>query len=288
MLKGVVADLRYRKYKVDDAVETTKNYTIQRGDYLLADGNLLPKGTALTEEQKAKVAAIVFWTPAETDPTGRTTPAALSDDKIMAKDFPHCTHGLAVSIKNASDNGCWQNVGESVADFQRGTNFNPTDKADYTSIATSTSSTDFNRIHGYQNTKVLWAYNDYCKANSKADALVKPAETLKSFTTQHPAPANSTGWFLPSPKELHMLCYKDVDDIHQATRPDNTETIYIVEASLSALSRDASILSPRKYWSSSENELRTGYAYGMEFYHSTVLTIAKNNSRVTVRAVCAF
>ena len=26
---------------------------MQRGDYLLADGNLLPKGTTLTEEQKA-------------------------------------------------------------------------------------------------------------------------------------------------------------------------------------------------------------------------------------------
>ncbi|UKI39201.1 MAG: hypothetical protein L6V35_08750 [Alistipes putredinis] len=62
-----------------------ENYTIQRGDFLLTDGRLLPKGTNLSEEQKAKVAGIVFWTPAETDPTGRQTPATLTDDKIFGK-----------------------------------------------------------------------------------------------------------------------------------------------------------------------------------------------------------
>ncbi|MCS2305073.1 hypothetical protein NXX23_28285 [Bacteroides ovatus] len=41
---------------MDGAVTTVKDYTMQRGDYLLADGNLLPKGTTLTEEQKASVA----------------------------------------------------------------------------------------------------------------------------------------------------------------------------------------------------------------------------------------
>jgi len=78
----------YKKYKVDGAACTVKDYTIRRGDYLMADGHLLPKATALTEEQKAKVAAIVFWTPAETDPAGRLAPASLADDRIMARDFP--------------------------------------------------------------------------------------------------------------------------------------------------------------------------------------------------------
>ena len=83
---------------------------MQRGDYLLADGNLLPKGTTLTEEQKASVAAIVFWTPAETNPEGRITPASLDFDKIMVKEHPNCTHGLAVSIKDAPGNVLWQNI----------------------------------------------------------------------------------------------------------------------------------------------------------------------------------
>jgi hypothetical protein len=211
----------YKRYKVDGAVTTVKDYTMQRGDYLLADGNLLPKGTTLTEEQKASVAAIVFWTPAETNPEGRITPASLDFDKIMVKEHPNCTHGLAVSIKDAPGNVSWQNVNDWVADFQRGTDFNPVDKDEYVNIATGFDATgNINRILGYQNTKVLWAYNGYCKTNGKTDALVNPAEVLKTFIANNPAPANSTGWFLPSVKELHMLCYKDVDNI--AYTRDNT------------------------------------------------------------------
>ena len=78
---------KYKIYEVDNAPVTRKSYTMQVGDYLLTDGNLLPKDTPLTAEQKANVAAIVFWTPAETETTGRQTPASLTDDKIMAADF---------------------------------------------------------------------------------------------------------------------------------------------------------------------------------------------------------
>ena len=152
----------------------------------------------------------------------------------MVKEHPNCTHGLAVSIKDAPGNVSWQNVNDWVADFQRGTDFNPVDKDEYVNIATGFDATgNINRILGYQNTKVLWAYNGYCKTNGKTDALVNPAEVLKTFIANNPAPANSTGWFLPSVKELHMLCYKDVDNI--AYTRDNTETRDIVEVSILSL-----------------------------------------------------
>nr|WP_229070385.1 MULTISPECIES: DUF1566 domain-containing protein [Bacteroidales] len=35
------------------------------------------------------VAGVVFCIPKDTDPTGRLTPARLTDDKIMMKDFPN-------------------------------------------------------------------------------------------------------------------------------------------------------------------------------------------------------
>ena len=56
----------YRTYKVNDAQTVEKSHNLQIGDYLLADGSLVSKDE-LTEEQKASVAAVVFWTPAETD-----------------------------------------------------------------------------------------------------------------------------------------------------------------------------------------------------------------------------
>ena len=278
----------YKKYKVNGLTELTKSYAIQPGDFLLADGNLVPKEISLTEEQKASVAAIVFWTPAETNPEGRITPASLDFDKIMVKEHPNCTHGLAVSIKDAPGNVSWQNVNDWVADFQRGTDFNPVDKDEYVNIATGFDATgNINRILGYQNTKVLWAYNGYCKTNGKTDALVNPAEVLKTFIANNPAPANSTGWFLPSVKELHMLCYKDVDNI--AYTRDNTETRDIVEVSISAVGGDA--LSPRnnhkRFWSSSESPSNKNGAFSVYFYNAFA-QLSEKDGALNVRAVCAF
>ncbi|KAA3164906.1 DUF1566 domain-containing protein, partial [Akkermansia sp. BIOML-A61] len=221
-------------------------------------------------------------------PEGRITPASLDLDKIMVKEHPNCTHGLAVSIKDAPGNVSWQNVNDWVADFQRGTDFNPVDKDEYVNIATGFDATgNINRILGYQNTKVLWAYNGYCKTNGKTDALVNPAEVLKTFIANNPAPANSTGWFLPSVKELHMLCYKDVDNI--AYTRDNTETRDIVEVSISAVGGDA--LSPRnnhkRFWSSSESPSNKNGAFSVYFYNAFA-QLSEKDGALNVRAVCAF
>lgn len=280
----------YKKYKVDGAMTTVKDYTLQRGDYLLIDGNLLPKGTALTEEQKASVAGIVFWTPAETETEGRATPASLAFDKVRAKEHPCCNHGLVVSIKNVSSGDiAWQNVYDGVADFQNGTNFTPVNKADYVSVRVSLGDKfgTLNWILGYQNTKVLCAYNDYCTANGKTELLVNPAELLKTFIAQNPAPANSTGWYIPSAKELHMLCYKDVDDITRVRGSSYSETRKIVDASISAVGGDlfGERNNYKDYWSSSE--IRAQSAYYVYSYLASVASGSKNSNAIA-RAVCAF
>ncbi|MCS2681057.1 hypothetical protein NXV81_14265 [Bacteroides ovatus] len=88
---------------------------VKAGDYIYLDGTTSDGGlrkryadgrTPVIADPKPepvdgkKVVGIVFWVPKDTDPTGRTTPASLTDDKIMAKDFPACTHGLAVSLED--------------------------------------------------------------------------------------------------------------------------------------------------------------------------------------------
>ena len=145
---------------------------MKAGDYIYLDGTTSDGGlrkryadgrTPVIADPKPepvdgkKVVGIVFWVPKDTDPTGRTTPASLTDDKIMAKDFPACTHGLAVSLEDVKSGlSVWQDPYESVQDFQNGVNFSPVDKADYVSIGVGNGATDnSNRILGYQNTKVL-------------------------------------------------------------------------------------------------------------------------------------
>jgi len=276
----------YKRYKVNGAPETQQSYTIQVGDYLLVDGNLLPKGTALTPQQKASVAAIVFWTPDETDPAGRTTPASLTYDKIMAKDFPACTHGLAVAVKKIQSKA-WQTLYEFVKDFQEGANFTPINKADYVSIVSPVAPTDnMNRILGYQNTKVLRAYNAWCRATSgKEGYVVKLVEALDSLTTASPAPATGTGWFIPSAKELHILCYKDVDDIWNQWDASNVDTRDKVNPSITAAGGDT--LGTSWYWSSTEVSASYLLGYSVTFSNSNVYISFKYDLGET-RAICAF
>ncbi len=289
----------YRKFVVDggNATTITQDYNIQIGDFLMRDGSLLPKGSTLTTEQKANVAAIVFWTPAETNLTDATrkTPAKLSDDKIMAADYPDCTHGLAVALKDIGKMR-WQENMENIADFQSGDNFTHSMKSDFKSIASDEKNTSpFNYILGYQNTQILKAYNAYCKANGKADYVMLPVDKLDDFTTSNPAPAGSTGWFIPSVKELRTLCYKDVDysDISYESGISNTETRNIVEKSLSATGGE-SIVKDRFYSSTETNGYIRSYSVqfkelsGVNEDYSASYAYSAKGAMIYVRAVCAF
>ena len=275
---------KYKRYKIDGAATTVKNYTVQRGDYLLADGNLLPRETAVTEEQKANIAAIVFWTPADTDPAGRKTPANLTDDKIMAKDHPNCTHGLAVSVRNVSTGMEWQEYDwfhGSVQKFQKSDEFNPTDKTDYASIVQSGE--ERNYIRGYQYTKMILAYNYYCMGIKKLNLMVKPVNALANFSDSNPAPKTSTGWFIPSAKELYMLYSKDEDKIHKNFFPTE-ETRKIIDKYLLAIGGD--LLENQDYWTSVEFDVGNAIFIGFKG-DARIYSTGKTN-KATVRAVCAF
>ncbi len=299
----------YRKFVVDggNAATITQDYNIQIGDYLMRDGSLLPKGTTLTDEQKANVAAIVFWTPAETATTGRTYPAKLSDDKVMTAHFPDCTHGLAVAIKDMGKM-IWQNTAEFVGNFQSSANFSPTnpDKTSYNPINSDDYDYRYFTISGYQNTQVLKAYNDYCKkTDSKADYVVLPVDSLSRFEANFPAPAGSTGWYIPSMKELHMLCYKDVDDTDSQYGAIYNDTRNIVDVSLYAAGGDQFLAKgdtghgyaedDYKIFASNEDELYNNYNYGItlcnhmdESETASFCFCNKVTVPTHVRAVCAF
>lgn len=280
---------------------------VKKGDYIYQDGTtsdgglrlIYADGTMVTTPEKPQpiineanpVVGIVFWTPSETTPqTDRNTPARLTDDKIMSTDHKDCIHGLAVALKNATYNKSemmvWQNPYESVADFQGSDNFSHKKKADFKSIASGKGAGELiNYILGYQNTVVLRAYNTYCQNNGKSDYIVQPVAAIDEFAKTHSASANSTGWFLPSPKELHILCYKDVDHI------DNNKGTYtrdIINPSLTVARGDG--LNDDIYWSSGEYKESYGlYAWNVYMYTGFMTYYYKNlNQRTYVRPIFAF
>ena len=292
----VIAKRKFTAYTADE---------VKTGDYIYTDGTTSDgglrtryyDGTApVFADPKPKpvtgktVAGIVFWTPADTDPAGRQTPASLTDDKIMAKDFPNCTHGLAVALKDASDDTLvWQDPYESVQNYQNSWYFRPSDKYDYKSISSGRGATDnINRILGYQNTKILYTYSAYCHQNVKYAYTIKPVEEIESFAVKNPAPKGSTGWFLPSLKELHILSYGEVDNVSEVHGKDiyKGRTLEIVERSISD-AKGALLLKAINMFFASSTESSESHYVTLQIKNASKNDLQKNMP-ARVRAVCAF
>lgn len=270
---------------------------VKAGDYIYSDGTTSDGGLrkryndsntkpVIADPKPEPIAGktvvgIVFWVPKDTETysSGRSTPASLTSDKIMATDYPDCTHGLAVALKDVSYNMVWQTTPDFVVSFQNGANFNPANKSDYVTVEYSNA--NINQILGYQNTKVIKAYNDYIRSTD-TNKLVKPVDALNSFSLA--APSGSTGWFIPSPKELHMLCYKDVDDIYNKSGSGWTETMDIVDASIIVAEGDKLNDNNSNYWSSTE---LTVSAFPVTLKNAYICSTHKTDAS-KVRAICAF
>ncbi len=280
----------YKTFRIGGGADGTpieKNYTLQVGDYLLKDGNLISKDETetLTAEQKADVAAIVFYAPNISE---RETPASLTDDKIMAAEHPNCNHGLAVAVQELTYQGsntmAWQTKAENVESFRKSSNFTHANKDKFVSIATfplTKNEGNFTKIYGYQNTQVLFAYNDYCTKNSMTDNIVKPAAAIAGFTDANPAPTGSTGWFIPSAKEMHILCFKDGDTVLDSGK-NHTVTRDKVNESLTAVGGD--VFGDGYYWSSSETDTeQIDVKFSTAGFYGQIKTMGR-----LVRCVCAF
>ena len=273
--------------KLGDWVDAVR---AERGDVALKDGSFVSKDNigSMTTKQKDAMVGIVFWTVVETDTDGRTYPASLTDDKVMNADFPHCTHGLIVSLTN-TDAMAWQGTSYSALEniyttFQNTDLFTPSnvDKSKYASIECilqDAPQTLF-QVLGYNHTKVLEAYNQYCRENGKETYIVKPVDNISQFAEQNPAPFGSTGWYLPSPKELHMLCYKDVDNIKETQGIVNKTIINEILENLSS----GGNLEDMEYWSSASYIQQ---ALHVDFADSGIANSHKMTNNI-VRYVCAF
>ncbi|PWL58420.1 MAG: hypothetical protein DBY35_12905 [Bacteroidales bacterium] len=288
----------------NNSAKSYQAYDLKIGDYIYDDGTTSDGGLRGIEgdgsivwaeprpqpEGGKTVVGVVFWTPSETTAYGRITPASLTDDKIMSAEHPDCIHGLAVAVKNLTYNGRenmrWQKPDDYVTEWQLGEGFAHAGKDKFVPISSYFAPVDnINRIYGYQNTVILRAYNAYCNANGRSEYIVCPVAALDEFVSGNvcPAPAGSTGWFLPSVKELHMLCCGDLDNVWLRRVSYHATTIMkVVYSSIDAVGGDAMYI---RYWSSSELE-NSSRAFGIDF-----CGYATSYSKYFVckaRAVCAF
>ena len=296
-IHAVCGESNYITTLTDNTLGTGKLYNVNKTlvgiktteqavkyDLAMADGTFISKDDIayLTDALKGKVKGIVFWTESE---VGNATLIGENTDKIMKADFPNYNHGLIVALTDVSAGCTWTASHEYIyGTFQNTNNFNPENKNDYMSIAAYINgfgaASELGYILGYQNTKVLEAYNTYCSQTSgKENYTVNPIAELATWKTSNPAPANTTGWFIPSAKELHMLWHKD-DSYNEY----GTETHDAIDPLIEALG--GTKLGDNSYWSSTEDM----FNYSSKFCITSIGRLVSNsvNFNYRVRAVCAY
>lgn len=242
------------------------------GDYYYSDGT-----TSSVLSTTRSVLGVVFWVG---DPT--------ADDAQLRADHPKCTHGLVVAAFADMTACAWQ---------LDPTGYNNTVSAwiqvnapKYQIISSAwMEDVRRNSILGYNNTKAMEAFNN---ANS-AHAL--PVITkVRQYRESEVAPESSSGWFLPSTKELTLLINGehdgDVFDFNNISKDKCLANKAVINASLQEI-EGAELMGRNDwaydYWSSTEWD--KSQAYQVSTYKGNVMGSQKSASNnQLVRCVLAF
>lgn len=251
------------------------------GDYYYSDGKtsdggyrkysdgttaIMPVDPVLKDADgnERSVIGIVFW-------VGDVT----EKDATLKATHSGCTHGLVVALTDASKSTVWQNPYASVQDW-----LDSNQKDVFLAVRSGTGANDpLNNIQGYNNTKAIEAFNG---ANS--GYIVQAVQTVAAYRTQVKAPDNSSDWYLPSEKELTLLCGKEVDDIWN-NNSGGTANRDLINKKLGSINGAVEISSDY-YWSSTE--YGDDWAWDVNFANGLVYNYGKNLSSYWVRAVLAF
>ena len=234
--------------KSASCIVTVKKPTapIAIGDYYYSDG------TWSTERDNSKtVVGIVF------SKVGATT----TDSKLNT-DHPHCYNGLVVSLEEKTT--AWQSSSSSVSSWAS-SNLSYSDLANY------------DKTNGYSNTIALKAYNEQNSAN-KVLAVDGTAPSAG-------APGLSSGWYLPSYKELSLLAesYATIKDklASVGTALDATTPNYNIGSGGSA--------DTYRYWASTESSTSSTQGCCVQFSNCSMFSNQlKSKNYYRVRYILAF
>jgi hypothetical protein len=205
------------------------------GDFYFSDGTW---GTASNSAKT--VIGIIYWLG---DPT--------ATDAALKREHPNCTHGLVVALDQKSSP--WQKNYERY-----GNKISKWVEANITAYAAPCSDGGENdplqEILGYNNTKAIEAFN---AAEENADWKVDAVEYVVNYRSEVPAPASSSDWYLPSPKELSLLWTGEIQGTIRVSKAAPTMYNVIRPRILAAGGMEVGDLA---LWSSTENK-KDSFAY---------------------------
>ncbi|MDC1804922.1 fimbrillin family protein [Bacteroides uniformis] len=242
----------------NNVISSTRNLAV--GDFYYSDGGIVPEDTQNPPTEGC--IGIVCWVGDD----------AFNEDPLLKRDYPGCTHGLVVALKEAGSMH-WSDSYESVQYWVETENGNP-----YKDVV-NLQETD--KRCGYSNTLALKDYNAK-KYNSAVGSnngyRVLPIDAIEQYAVVNPAPANSSGWYFPSVKELKFMCWGQ-------NASGGTNGKKKLDEQFGKITGGTPLQSGT-YWSSTENVI--SWAFYVYFDNGNVNVNDKYNISYWVRAVLAF
>lgn len=215
-----------------------------------------------------QIVGIVFWAG---DPT--------ADDVTLKARFPDCTHGLVVSLNDSR--AMWQEsyeVYDGLVDAWKREDSKMKYMMDISYYYGDGKESEI--ISGFNNTVVLNAFNDDLEHYFDKIGIV---EGLGQQDRNYPLPESASGWYIPSIKELSLLCSGEVSGVWGVSTPQ-TDVRDTVNEFLSKV-EGADVIAPVIYWSSNEMYEETSIILDMV---GGYVNQCSKNIELNIRYVFAF
>lgn len=244
------------------------------GDYYYADGSYsdggyrkYPSGRTelipIKPVSGSNVIGIVYWA---------GNPSA--NDPLLKNDCSTCVQALVVSLEEFSNIDWQSGNGGNVQDW-----LNLNGNRNYLNIRTKHDEAPMNNIQGYNNTRAIENFNNNSANNHR---LINIGKKLGEFRAKVRAPQFSSGWYIPSPKEFHLLGGGHRDDIWN--NDSGTHVRDVVNQKLKLIG--ATQLSPTLYWVSAE--LNDNTTYVVDLNRGSALPQHKKMLNTKTRFILAF
>lgn len=251
-----------------DNIALSPHDEITIGDFYYSDGSW----SSTLDSSKTPI-GIIFYLG---DPS-------VSDEALKAA-HPGCVHGLVVGLKQVKCE--WQEDYSGFDDEAGGITVGEwiEENTDYVSIATRSESITsvFNKIMGYNNTMGIDKFND---SDYGFDYEVLVGSKLSS-AVDGAVPEGTSGWYIPSIKEVSLLCSGNIEgnigDLGYEDTPDNV-MMGIVNSKLAEIENAQEL--GGVYWSSTEYSVSQVHA--VQFANGLVMQVSKGGSYL-LRPVLAF
>ena len=275
---------KYTVHKVGDNEAGKEEFrSLAAGDYYMQDGSILPGNEDVRpfhDELQKSCLGVVFWV-GEIEGMHWTRTGSKKGDRLLMRDHPECVHGMVVAMDDTSSQKVKWATGKGATEYiyewaqKSFKDFTSGEQADWEEIRAS------DIYFGYCSSRLMALYG-----SRNSDTTFPVCNAIADYAAVHPAPAGSSGWFLPGKNELATLCFgvpKNYTEEGSTYYYENLQMLNKINPQIAMASGNELI---GEYWSS--NELSTGTGAWRVNLALPGYGVRSKTDTYKVRAVLAF